>query len=177
MDQKIDQKKLRRYEHSLVISGAGIIVFAAWNIIKAVLYFVLTPLEEVANSLTDEQIQMYALTEYSKETLAYILIAVILLLLVLSLALRYYIGRAAIQEGRRIRKRSPLYIVLAIILCSFLIDGTIINGFVLSADDKVAMGLYENARASIFVDITSILCLIEMIVSAIMVRRLRKGAA
>lgn len=173
----MDQRKLRKYEHSLVVSGLGIIIFGAWNIIKAVLFFVMTPADQLAATMTAEQKESFGFTGFSNTNIALIMFVGILIGLLVSLAVRYYIGRTAIQEGRRIRRRSRLYIILAILLSMSLAYSIVRGAYIkLTGVQDATLGVFEHTSVSVFVDITSLLCLIEMIISAIMVRRLRKEA-
>ena len=38
--------KLRKYEHSMVISGGGVILFGLWSVLKTILFFIVSPAEQ-----------------------------------------------------------------------------------------------------------------------------------
>ena len=173
----MDQRKLRKYEHSLVISGAGIIMFGAWNIIKTALFFVITPIDKVYDELT-QNIQLdWSDVPFSEETCMYFLLVAILILLLMSLALRLYIGRAAIQEGRHIRRHRAVYIVLTAMIGAVLIFSIIARISAFLNGTETLSEITGSSTVSVFVDVTSLFCAVELIIASIMVRRLRKGVA
>ena len=93
----------------------------------------------------------------------------------LDCALRLYIGRSAVLDGRRLKKKRFTYVVLAIIIAASLTSNLVQRCILLSSEDAVLWGdVMASANVSVIVDITSLMALIEMIVAAIMVRRLRK---
>lgn len=177
IDQSADQKKLRRYEHSLAISGAGIIMFGSWNIIKTAVFFVITPIDKVYAALTRDIEIDWGDVPFSKETGTYLVLAAVLMLLLLSLMLRLFIGRAAIQEGRRIRRRRAVYVVLAALVGAVLLFGIVVRVIAFLKGVETLSGITDASTVSIFVDVTSFFCALELVIAAIMVRRLRKGAA
>jgi hypothetical protein len=101
----------------------------------------------------------------------------ILMLLLFSLMLRLFIGRAAIQEGRRIRRRRVVYVVLAALVGAVLLFGIVLRVIAFLKGVETLSGITGASTVSIFVDVTSFFCALELVIAAIMVRRLRKGAA
>ena len=173
---KMDQRKLRKYEHNLVISGAGIILFGTWSVVKAAIFFLATPLGSLPDYFTDDLQASLEDAQVPDVVVIYFVVAFILLFLLLGLMLRLFIGRAAIQEGRRIRRRRPVYIVLAIVVGIGLVSSTIIRFLPGQKSGMMWEGVAGSPAVSVFVDATSLLCVVELVVSAIMVRRLRREA-
>lgn len=170
----MDERKLRKYEHTMVISGVGIILFGVWSIVKASIFFLITPLEHLAEVLPGDQKEKIAEDGFSQEAIAYTVLVMILIILLVSLMIRLYIGRAAIQDGRRIRRRRPFYIVCAILIGVSLISSTIATLRPGSGEEAAWASDLNVASVSVVVDLTSLLCVVELIISAILVRKLRK---
>ncbi len=168
-----DERKLRKYEHALVISGAGTILFGAWSVVKAVAFSIMSPLTILASVIPGDDLDALHDVGLSNTAVSVVALVMILLVLLIGLALRYYIGRAAIQDGRRIRRRRPVYIVFAVILSMTLVSSIFWN-YIEASPDETATKTLDAMSVSVIVDITSFLCLLEMIVSAIFVRKLRK---
>ena len=96
-------------------------------------------------------------------------------LLMLDFALRLYIGKAAVHDGRRLKKKRFTYVVLAIIVAASLTLNLVQRCIALGSNKvEIWANVMASANVSVIVDITSLLALIEMIVAAIMVRRLRR---
>ena len=109
----MDNEKLRKYEHTLAISGAAVVAFGIWSVVKAVVYFIVIPLAKVGADLREtggvdfESIQSFGITDRG---LGYITAISIVLVLMIDLLMRFYVGRSAIIEGRG-RKKSFFYLM------------------------------------------------------------------
>ena len=171
----MEEIKLRKYEHTLVISGVGVIAFGIWSIIKAVLYLILIPVDQLKELQTTDEVSAMRDIGLTDRQTAYIFAAVILFILVVDFMLRLYIGRSAFADGRRIRKKRLTYVVWAMIVSAGLIATTVSRIVKLGAgEENVWRDVTAAGNVSIIVDITSLLALIEMIIAAFMVRKLRK---
>jgi hypothetical protein len=163
--QKNDELEiqLRKNMDTLKIVGKGVIVFGIWTIIKVVLYSTLQ-WDSIYESMADEELTR-------GETL---LVYVFLLFIIFGsdIAIRLYVGCSAIAEGRGRRKR-PVYIVAAFILLIFSVAWTVLS--VLPADDTYQSPL--DTVMTVIVEATSCITLLEMCLSAIRVRRLRRRLA
>ena len=159
----------------LVISGVGVIAFGIWSIIKAALYYLLIPAETLAKLGQFSQAEeLHSLGFTSREIGAFIA-GVIIFLLLLDFLLRLYIGRSAFIDGRRFRRKGPVYVILAILVSIGLIVSIISRVITLGAgEDDVLANVISAGNVSVIVDVTSLLALIEMIVAAFMVRKLRR---
>ena len=106
----MDNEKLRKYEHT---RGAAVVAFGIWSVVKAVVYFIVIPLAKVGADLREtggvdfESIQSFGITDRG---LGYITAISIVLVLMIDLLMRFYVGRSAIIEGRG-RKKSIFYII------------------------------------------------------------------
>lgn len=172
----MEDAKLRKYENTLVISGAAVVTFGLWSIVKAVLYFIMVSPEGLVKNIKSDELAQLQFGDLSENTVGYLLIAVILFLLVLDLLLRLYIGRSAVADGRHLRKKRITYVVMAFLVAAGLVS-SLVTRFFRTEQDTIWVDSFETASVSTIVDLTSLLALIEMIIAAIMVRRLRKELA
>ena len=169
------EKQLRKYEHILAISGVGVIAFGLWSIVKAAIYFILIPQEQLKGmSSIKELAELYNQGMTDREIV--VLIAVVILLcLILDFSLRLYVGRSAFADGRRLKKKRFAYVVWAMFLAAGLVAGIVARCVQLyTGNESFWQRTVEPSDVSMLVDLTSLLALIEMIVAGIMVRRLRR---
>ena len=157
------QIQLRKNQDTLKIVGLGVMVFGVWSIVKTILYTTAQ-----WSSITEEIVVPEA-----NETIAkMVYIFMIAVTMVVEIAVRLYIGRSAIAEGRGERRR-PGYIAVAFLI-AFL-------GLALTASAIVIPGIHIELNlellASLFVEITSAVITFEMCWSAVRVRKLRRQLA
>lgn len=152
------QLRLRKNQSDLAAIGLGVIAFGVWSVIKTVLY-VAFHTESVLGSLEGDK---------------YLILTFWILLggvLAIGLALRLYIGLSAIAEGKG-KKRKAGYIVLSLLMSvlSFVLltAGLLAQGFA---------GAAGNTAVTLMVEMTSDVLLLEMSISAIRVRRMKKSTA
>lgn len=170
-----DQVKLRKYEHILAISGAGVIAFGLWSIVKAVIYVILSPVSQFSQVFTEEDMAQLNIANVGEREADIALIVLILFGMVLDVLLRIYVGRRAISEGRFNRKRRFVYVVLAFFIAVGMLMQLVRRLVFLFGPGSDPMPAVIRAMSvSWIVDVTSLLALIELIIAAIMVRRLRK---
>ena len=158
-----NEVRLRKYKHMLVISGMAVIAFGVWSIVKTILYTTAQ-----WNSITEE-----ITVPEANETLAkMVYLFMIAVTMAVEIAVRLYIGRSAIAEGKGERRR-PGYIAVAFLI-AFL-------GLALTASAIVIPGIHIELNldllASLFVEITSAVITFEMCWSAVRVRKLRRQLA
>lgn len=115
--------KLRKYEHSMAISGAGVIIFGVWSVVKAVLFFIVSPAEQFQSIYSNEEAQELYDIGLSNSGASIFIFVAILIILIVDLLFRFYVGRSAILVGRRMRKKGIMYIVIAIFLGLVLVVG------------------------------------------------------
>ena len=170
----MEEIKLRKYEHALVISGVGVIAFGLWSVVKAVIYFILLPMKQLKAAAMGQDLVDVQLQATDRET-AFLLAAAIIFVLVLDFAMRLYIGRSAFIDGRRLKKKRFAYVIMAMFVAAGLVSNLVTRYMQMGSGKETAWeSVVASANVSVVVDITSLLALIEMIVAAIMVRRLRK---
>jgi hypothetical protein len=174
----MDVEKLRKYEHTLAISGAAVVAFGIWSVVKAVVYFIVIPLAKVGADLREtggvdfESIQSFGITDRG---LGYITAISIVLVLMIDLLMRFYVGRAAILEGRG-NKKGSFYLIISAVVVALLCMSIVRRAIVWFIPDETGImkDLMDAAGVSQILDLTSLFALIQVIVSAIMVRRLRE---
>ena len=105
----------------------------------------------------------------------WILAAATFIVLAVALAIRAYVGLSAIAEGRGKRRKSA-YIVLAIIMILAGIASFIAGFFSASSPEQYGALSRNQSFSALIIEATSMIMMIQMIVSAIKVRTLtRKG--
>ena len=128
-EKGMNQRKLLRYENRLAVSGAAIIAFGAWNVVKAAIFFIVTPLEDLSHFFDSPEMAQIDFSSIPEGTLDIIVLVGVLAALMISLLVRFYIGRAAIQDSRRIRRRRITYVVFAALASLSLVMGVITRLF------------------------------------------------
>ncbi len=176
----MDDVKLRKYEHTLAISGAAVVAFGIWSVFKAVIYFVLLPMDQLGVAFEEmdpsqtEDIRQIGLSDRG---VGYVAVAGFLIVVAIDLLMRLYIGKHAILDGRRKTKRR-VYVGLSIFLSVSLVMevgnriASFVNYSTQNMDDFDK--LVHAANVSIIIDLTSLLALINLIIAAIMVKKLRR---
>lgn len=157
-------KELRKYQNTLVVSGTGVLLFGAWSVAKAVLFFTLVPI--FADALLELGLED-ALTEK-------VLMALVWSLVVINLAaellMRTYIGLCAIAEGKG-RKKGYGYLLLAgFLVIQYLL--MLLQG--IGTAQLIADSLLDTV-VTLILDLTSLYTMLEMIVSSVRVKRHRKA--
>ena len=157
------QIQLRKNQDTLKIVGLGVMVFGVWSIVKSILY------TTAQWSSIVEEITVPEVSETIMKTMYLFMIAVIL---TVEIAIRLYIGRSAVAEGKGERKR-PGYIVVAFLIALISLALT----FTAIVVPGIRIELNLEALMSLFVEITSAVITLEMCWSAIRVRKLRRQLA
>ena len=173
IDNDIDHILIRRSQNTLIVVGTGTILFSVWTVVKTLGTLILLKDEAVAvvRKTADENGIII-----SDQHLFYIVLAVTLIALLLFLAVRTYIGLAAISEGRGIRRRMG-YLILAVIMIIFNITAVIINFVSVKSQDSIdSLAVFSNdtSLSAHIIEITSIIMLVELVFSAIRIRIVRK---
>ena len=146
------QVRLRKDRNTLVVVGAGVIAFGVWSVIKAVMDAAVN-IETLLVTRSGERLSPAAF---------WIALAVIV---AIELALRVYVGRSAIAEGRGVKK-GALYIVLAILMGLISLLSVVVVPMAAGLDSSVL----QTAAARV-VELTSGVTILEMAVAAIRVKR------
>lgn len=152
------QSELRKYKDLLIVTGTGVIVFGLWSAVKITLQFIL--LRDLRESLFS------TLNGVPEKVLASIFLA---LFIFITFAVHLHLGLGARAEGLGRKKRA--YLGLAVVVAvlstlSFIFDILNFNSYL--------SGTMADSIVTAIIDFTMTFVLIEMIVSAVRVRRLTK---
>ncbi len=173
------QIKLRKYENILAISGVAVIAFGMWTIIKSAFYLLLQPFDIEIFIPPEQLAEMEAEMGPNVDILTSgVIVGAIFFILFLDLLLRFYIGKSAYADGRARKRKRVIYVIVAIIMAVAFANGiwaTVSNLFIGEpTEQSEGVEYMRGVLTSVLLDMTSLLALIELIVSAIQVRRLRK---
>lgn len=155
------EARIRKQQAILIYSGMGIIIFGVWSIVRLLLLRYLDA-QHFVDMLVPENAIEYSDYEW-------LVLVIVVLMLLIDLMVRTYIGVSAIMEGYgRYRKRC-VYIVVAAIcaIVSISVDIIEIKSF-FTGDTNFEMFL------SAIVDITIHIATIEVVVAAIKLRMINK---
>ena len=175
LDNSPNKIKIKKLQDTMIIAGKGIIAFAFWNVLKNTLMLIINRKFYVME-MCQRIIEMDAV-EADHPHLGDIALFTIIILLVVYLGvgvlIRCYIGLSAISEGRGKRHGIAYLILTAIFIISTISEifgGTF--GFFqsLNLDSYSTFMMIANG----LLDITNVVILVEMIYSAVMLRKLRK---
>ena len=159
------EKELRKCQNTLVEAGTGVILFAVWSVVKINLYFGLSTFdfEEVYHVAAD-----FGLDE---KMFLIIMVIVIAAILLWQLGIRTYIGLSAAAEGKG-KTKGYGYLVWAAIL---VVTDIQINWQAFGVDRILAgEGISVNLITSLCMELASVYVLMELLISGIRVKRLRK---
>lgn len=174
---ELNQIRLRKYQNRLTVSGTAVIAFGVWGIIRAALFF-LTQSVDIIKALGIEHEVKKLEGELPGVDIRFIssgiFLGFVFLIMALDVLLRYYIGRSAILEGRGLKKKSIVYIVIAVIMIIILIIGFIPDSAIgIQVDASGSYNIINTALTTRLLDLSSLLALLETVISAIRVRQLR----
>ena len=159
------EKEIRRYRNSLVTDGIGIVYFVIWSIIKIVLNVVKESsdfIESFRKTISDSD-------ERSETAIIIFLIIAFVVFVTFILFLQLYIGLSAYKEGIN-GKKGNIYLVAAVIMMLINCLGMTLYFIPEYIADEIS---FSNIVA-FFIDLTTVLILLDMIHSAIMSRKLSK---
>jgi len=153
-----EQLALRRYSGALSVLGNAIVVFGIWDIIKTVLSTIY-----MSDELRDEIVNS-APAEYLPYAIGFVVV-----LSILTFALRAYIGLAARAEAAG-KKKSPVYLIMTIpLFAEYLLFFYADFLTMLKLNDE-----FLEVIGDMFINVTSVGFVALLLVNAIRVRRLKK---
>ena len=175
INNSAEQRRIRRSQSTLVIVGTGIMMFGIWTALKAYGLALLnsTKMIEETRSYMPEG------SDTVSNGLAFAVILVIVTIYVLfELGIRAYIGLSAIAEGRG-KRSGKMYIVLSFILIFIGTLAVVMDAFgVYSSVTGTGSGTdgttASNQLTALIIDLTSLVMMIEMVVSAFRVKKYKK---
>ena len=153
-----EQAKIRRTQDTLAIAGGAVIAFTAWSLAKICMFL----------SLVDENALQKLLGIDSASLMTAIYVSLIVIILI-DLAVRIYIGLSARAEGHG-KKKGPFYLIVAVIAA------------IANASSLVAIALSTSFTSSplymmvsIIIEVTAIGALVLVICSSMRLRRMTKA--
>ena len=157
--------RFRRNCSTLTICGAGVIVFGFWNIIKVLGYVLLDiPL------FSPGQLESIEPDEYT------IIMIVFAVLLVGDTVIRLVIGLSAMSESRNRNRQYPrfylFFLVWEIIFEVYSCISVILELVVLQTYSS-----FEDDFIALFMELSSLVVLIEVYIAALVVRKYKRHAA
>lgn len=154
--------ELRRRRINLSTLGTGVVAFGVWNVLKTILYIFTSPV----SFFDAEDAGAYG------AVVILIFYAFLGLLLTLDLSLRLYIGLSARAEGRGRRKGSG-YIIAAAILFA-MTAAYYAAAWVTHSNTRLENQAALDYYVSMFVDITAMIMLGDLLYTAVRARKLEK---
>ena len=146
--------------------GTGTILFSVWSMVKmlslAIIYKAET-ISTIKNYASDTKMLL-------PDNVVYIMFIVMLLIaLALFLSIRFYVGVAAISEGKGIRRRS-VYLAAAVLI--LILEGAGVVNNIRGGLGEYEQTFYNDATFSgLIIGFTSIIMLLELILAAIRLRK------
>ena len=159
-----DSIKYRKNADNLIILGTGVIVFGFWSIVKIVAQLALN-ISFYDESLFDDM-----------DPIGIIFVTVFVILFYTGdMAIRLIVGLGARAEGRDVQKRKnrrprKTYLVFNVWLIVFSIISVIIAVNVFITSDALTF----NNMISLFMELSSLIILLELFISALYVRKYRR---
>lgn len=161
---------IRKTQNTLIVVGSGIVLFGIWTAVKMLGSFFLLKEETIAAM---RMLGGEGMDELSDTAVFYITLVMVMLVMLVILAIRTYVGLSAISEGRG-KKSRILYIPIAVIMIIFGII-SFYTSFT-TVEDLGTYGAFskDTTMSGLIIELTSVIMLTEMVVSAVRIKRLRK---
>ena len=171
--QQAEKMRLRKDENTLTVVGSGVILFGVWTVVKMVLQeinrFPEFMAELGADELGFEETGLADLGLDSNLLAMAVAFTVVIIVYLMDLGLRVFVGLSARAEGRG-RPQGRLYLILAGLL--LVLSGLSFVSYVITYFSHSEYVV--DADAAILVELTSFITLLQMIISAVRVRRARR---
>ena len=152
--------RIRKYSNRLTMAGRAVIIFGLWSSLRVVILALLGMDDTFSDSFNVAR-DLAANVE-NKAAVYAIATVVVVFALVIPFLINLFIGRRAIMEGTG-KKSTTVYLVVAALLLALTIFSLIYGG----SEDE----FYEIWIASIIVDITLCGAYIDVIYSAIRLKK------
>lgn len=163
--------EIRRYQNRLSVTGAGVMVFGVWSIIKTGIVAAFTSNSAFRQAFADIRMQDFT---HAETVATYILSSVFILLFIgAALLFRFKIYSSARKESRGVLlKRKNLYLVLS----ALMVMAGLFSLAMIPLNMRNENYTIYDAIVSIVVELTSIATLMELIHSAVKIRKLRAAS-
>ena len=149
---------LRRNQDTLIIVGTGVIIFGLWSLLKAVFTLLLN-----MGSMYDMIMQEDTLVGRIAASVAVVLV------LLIDLGLRLFVGMSAISVGRGGKSR---FVFVAIALFLAFSSATLVTAQIRAIVTGERVATISHVTAA--VELTSLITLTQLINSAMAIRGIRK---
>ena len=151
--------KTRRLENNLVTLGTGVIAFGLWAFIKLILTVILLGNAYYEDAGEEDQLAVVISTW---------------VIAVLTVLMYVWLGMSARAEGKGKRVK-PVYLFFAGVICVYGLAMILLEAFYLitdfiNIDDPLILVI------TIFIDVTRMIFLIQLIYSSVALRKIRKQA-
>ena len=147
------ERKMRRYQNLLTVSGLGVIIFGLWSVLKSILLLFMK--EGILSEIPDDTFV---------RVMFFLILGGILLVDVL---IRLYVGLSARAEGFG-KKKGYGYVIIAILMALASLTSLVLIFF-----DSNEQSIWE-LIVSVIVEATSLVVTIELLVAAFTVKKLKK---
>jgi len=169
IDNSPVQIEIRRRQNTLRVAGVGTALFSIWGAVKLLALFIVFSDESVraVRSMSDAAIEL------SDRGVFRVALAAAIIGALISVAVRSYVGRAAVAESKG-KKRSWFYLVVAAFLA--FLDFTAFASGLLTFGAPQQPGAFSGdvTITSLIIDLTSAVIITEMIIAAVRIRSLTK---
>lgn len=167
------QKALRRHQHTLMVVGAGVMGFGIWSVVKSILTLVFIDLIK-GNRILEDYIPASEIENEPNMVFAITILIMVVTLLV-DLILRWKVGKEARVIAAENKPATARFFLLSAI--PILIDSVeFVSGF-LALIGVLETEIDIDVFATLLVDFTSVVMLIEMIYSAVQINKIKKELA
>ena len=159
------EKKLRKHQNLLVEAGAGVILFAVWSVTRVNLFLALSDLS--VNDVYDVADELGLNGTFFLAFMIFVFASILLC----QLSIRLYIGLSATAEGKG-RTKGWAYLVMAAVL---LVTDAQLNWEAFGVERILAgEAITLHLLVGIFMELASMYILLELLISGICVKTLRK---
>lgn len=165
------QITIRKAQNTLIVVGTGTILFGIWTAVRMFgrLFMLRDETVETMRRLAGETI-----AQFSDSDVFIITIIATVFFMLLFLCVRTFVGLSALAEGRGLRRRRLYLPIAAIMIISYFVS-FFINFFTVTEENNLGVLMPQTTFSGLIIDLTSIIMLTEMIVSAIRIRKLNQS--
>ena len=164
-----EQLEIRKAENTLIVVGMGVMIFSVWSAIK-ILGTMIVRKDGVLDFIQSTMAENQVISDY----FVYVAFIIIFgIFLAFGVAAQLFVGLSAISEGRG-RTAGRLYPVLTVlfILANTMSAVSAVRG--LFSEQETEFVMQDVSLASVVIEVTSLIMLIEMLASSIKLRRYRR---
>lgn len=162
-----EQIKIRKSRDTLIVVGTGTVLFSIWSAVKMAGMLILLR-KETLDALFEKVGTFEGLSD---DAVFWLFFAIIAFFMTLILGIRLFVGMSAVAEGRG-KRRSLLYILVAAVMIIFNIIGFCAGFFTTEAEQQFGALTRDQSISTLIIDVTSVIMLTHMIVSALKIRKL-----